>query len=1226
MRGKCKKIQPILFFVSAVFILLSLMGALVSCDDGFDGNADTVLRSGDDRVVAKVYPTGGKISPDAKDLTNGYVGLMSTVISDERQITEYLSGQPTILEFVGVTSIECVFTDPVFQNVTKIIFDKDIKNVCSRAFECADDTLTQVIFKGDVGANIGRYAFGAEDDRLLIIVPNESYVEDSSHRDDSDMRSGNYWYWQHENMQTQSSVFPIYILPSLGAIIDEDNSLQMYYRKLQPAAPQELEIGTLPEYPWQGTGVPEEWSVLTVEQTADHGVNETVEGAYVEIIRDEDDKPIKHIIHLPDYVAEPLKVCVSKWLPTTAFTTIVVEGNWPKVSHNITWTDLSGVEHAFPDEEPSTQKGYPGFEHHGEILVEVGTARSYFEKTPTIPRDSVHRQLAFWDSVWTTADESGLMVFNGKTGDHWDLVPSVPGYTNDLGYWTVSDTNIKLYAHWVNAFTKNGVWYNYQMDDTDVYYADWANQDADNGNIVVTPTQLEDIGTRIDWRPGYKFVMWSRTKDGSAGPFDVVNEGPYLTTATDVYAIWEPLNTKVTFYGNEDKNSISKMKKGGVVCDSVNSSEPGLTVERVTNAVYNESLGDKMFIPTRDGYKFEYWYSIDPYAEDPEGKIIIYDTNEVLNSSNALVHYNNGQPFVNLYAMWTPNKTTITFHNILPKAYKDSDANAQDQDITFEFEFEGQSYASIVGEITTPTGNSYVLMGGYLDDDEAINENTCVIKAKNPGEEPRTDNTEILNRFLKLENVVNKTTGYNTTYTQINSLLVDAGNNNGVIWTYCADGDNELELYGMYIEGKTFRVKYYSHWYSTDTNQVVTQEVVRGQKAYEVTSRTNGTANIYGTTFTEYNPLWWRGDGYHFFGWYTTSTTFSNYKTGVTSMSGAGVQLKASDYKYDFDTPVTGDIDLYAHWTPKKYTITLDSNKGAITGVSGLEIRSRFEITAGELPVSARTTELNAYYDGIVDFDKYPMEWYMNCSDSKVSVVYLGWNEEEFRNSVIATYPATTETDAKNYPAFFRSDAGMIKGNVWLVRSVPAPSFQERIDWSASSSWAVDDERWTNGTSAGDISLYAAWRAMSNSAVVLADKTVDLELYTESSGSSVTNKRNGTSIKSLHLQFTMDNKTGFDVLKSDSASSTNKTTHEYLSSANSVFEYKDASGKKNYELAGFFSKPQGEGGKLVLNPDGSYNTSGLTKGHNNGYVFMDDNGALYWLAGGTTLYAHWNQI
>ncbi len=84
---------------------------------------------------------------------------------------------------------------------------------------------------------------------------------------------------------------------------------------------------------------------------------------------------------------------------------------------------------------------------------------------------------------------------------------------------------------------------------------------------------------------------------------------------------------------------------------------------------------------------------------------------------------------------------------------------------------------------------------------------------------------------------------------------------------------------------------------------------------YTVTFDANGHGKApvpvtadYNTTMAE--PAAPTADGYTFGGWFTSEND------GAT----------LSETPYDFDTPVTASMTLYAKWTPNKYTVTFDAN------------------------------------------------------------------------------------------------------------------------------------------------------------------------------------------------------------------------------------------------------------------------------------------------------------
>ncbi len=86
-------------------------------------------------------------------------------------------------------------------------------------------------------------------------------------------------------------------------------------------------------------------------------------------------------------------------------------------------------------------------------------------------------------------------------------------------------------------------------------------------------------------------------------------------------------------------------------------------------------------------------------------------------------------------------------------------------------------------------------------------------------------------------------------------------------------------------------------------------------------------------------------DGFSFVGWYTSEDD------GET----------LSDEPYDFDTPVTDDITLYAKWVPL-YTVTYDLNGG--TGADGVDYTAKTVLAGTEITVNDAPTRSEYTFSG----------------------------------------------------------------------------------------------------------------------------------------------------------------------------------------------------------------------------------------------------------------------
>ena len=247
-----------------------------------------------------------------------------------------------------------------------------------------------------------------------------------------------------------------------------------------------------------------------------------------------------------------------------------------------------------------------------------------------------------------------------------------------------------------------------------------------------------------------------------------------------------------------------------------------------------------------------------------------------------------------------------------------------------------------------PLGNFAVTfnsMGGSPVDNQTIEENSCATKPADPERTGYTFDgwytssdfvgdaydfaTPVTKAIILYANW--KVESYTITYSGIDE---DTTNPNADITTYTIESDT-ISLADASKTGYTF-----DGWFDAEGNKVTSiDKGSTGNRAfeaqwtieeYEVTFMTNcynGTSDkpinysfvvSYNEKASEYvqriSPL--TREGYTLEGWYTDST-FKN--------------------KYDFDTPVTAALTLYANWTINTYTITYSSDYGEALAVKTVE-------------------------------------------------------------------------------------------------------------------------------------------------------------------------------------------------------------------------------------------------------------------------------------------------
>ncbi len=247
-----------------------------------------------------------------------------------------------------------------------------------------------------------------------------------------------------------------------------------------------------------------------------------------------------------------------------------------------------------------------------------------------------------------------------------------------------------------------------------------------------------------------------------------------------------------------------------------------------------------------------------------------------------------------------------------------------------------------------PLGNFAVTfnsMEGSPVDNQTIEENSCATKPADPERAGYTFGGWYTNSDYDSDayDFVTPVTAPITLYAKwtINTYTItysgideDATNPNADINTYTVES-NTISLADASKTGYTF-----DGWFDAEGNKVTSiDKGSTGNKTftaqwtieeYEVTFMTNcynGTSDkpinysfvvSYNEKASEYvqriSPL--TREGYTLEGWYTDST-FKN--------------------KYDFDTPVTAALTLYANWTINTYTITYSSDYGEALAVKTVE-------------------------------------------------------------------------------------------------------------------------------------------------------------------------------------------------------------------------------------------------------------------------------------------------
>lgn len=206
----------------------------------------------------------------------------------------------------------------------------------------------------------------------------------------------------------------------------------------------------------------------------------------------------------------------------------------------------------------------------------------------------------------------------GKDFIHWTTEKDGTGTEYQDGAISDFTEPTTLYAHW-------------GISHKVTFYANYDGADPE----TTTQTVEDDVETALTKntfvREGYTFTGWDENSDGNSGTR--YNDEGKITTSTDLklYAQWKANTYTVVYNGN-----------GGQTADG------SKTVEDSQTFTYDVqgTLTQNSF--TREGYTFAGW------TKD------VADTGEKVTSANNLTSVAGGT--VNLYAQWTANKYTVTFH------------------------------------------------------------------------------------------------------------------------------------------------------------------------------------------------------------------------------------------------------------------------------------------------------------------------------------------------------------------------------------------------------------------------------------------------------------------------------------------------------------------------------------------------------------------------------------
>ena len=583
----------------------------------------------------------------------------------------------------------------------------------------------------------------------------------------------------------------------------------------------------------------------------------------------------------------------------------------------------SGTEFVLPTKENLNKAGYRFEGWKDKNTDEV------VEKIPT-SATGIKNVAAQWAEEYTVTFNAneGTVTPETMTVTHGDVYGELPtptrdGYTFE-GWFTDPNGGAKveqgdvvtashmLYAQWTaNTYT---VTFNA------------------NGGAVTPAEQTVTYGETYGELPtpsrkGYEFAGWFTEKDGG----DSVTKETVVTTADKhtLYAHWTANEYKVSFNANGGEVTPAEMK-----------------------VRHGDAYG-KLPTPTLDGYTFDGWYKDndtwvtkdtvvtashtlyahwtrisyevkfdanggigtckpinvfhgDTYGELPtptlegytfagwytaekDGTLVTEDT--VVTASHTL------------YAHWTANEYTVTF-----------DANKGTVTPTEMKVRYGDAY----GKLPTPTLDGYTFDGWYNDngmqvkpEDEVTASHTLYAHWKASTYTVTFEANEGTAE-LKPQTVI-----YGSTYGKLPTLTREGYTFEG--WFTAQNGGTKVMADTKVTTAENHTL--YAHW--TQNIYDVRFDANGGKEAYEPKKVRHGDA------YKEFPPEPTR-IGYKFAGWYTE-------KDG-------GAKVELGDV-------VTSSHTLYAHWTANTYTVTFDTNGGAVEPET---MKVTYGCLYGELPTPTR--------------------------------------------------------------------------------------------------------------------------------------------------------------------------------------------------------------------------------------------------------------------------------
>ena len=492
-----------------------------------------------------------------------------------------------------------------------------------------------------------------------------------------------------------------------------------------------------------------------------------------------------------------------------------------------------------------------------------------------------------------------------------------------------------------------------------------------------------------------------------------------ISTNVGIYSsgTWSGTSKSIEFTigGSSGNRRIQKLT---VTYDS------GYTITYNTNGgtAVSSTTGTKLPNPlpttTKTGYTFAGWY-----------------TNSALTAAATAGATINAD--ITLYAKWTANKYTVKFNG-----NGNTDGSMNDQSFTYDvaqdltanaFEKFGHTFD---GWSKTSNGSVEYTDGQSVSNLTSTNNGTVTLYAKwtekaltdyrtSCSEETTLSVTYDANGAtsgsVPVDNTEYEIDAQVTVLDNTGTLAKTGHTFNG--WNTKAGGNGT-----PYTAGATFTITenttLYAQWNAIPTYTVSFDTNGHGDAPEAQTVEENTTAS---------EPTAPTATGYTFGGWYTD-------------------QACSDDKKYNFTTPVTEDITLYAKWTINQYIVTLHPNypngkTGTFIDKEGNTINGNLVLTYDYYTASQTLTDL---YQSI-KLDGYRFDgWYTAKGASDGTVSGSKWSETKIITSDLNFYAKWTEVDCR----WIETDIANIlpEDEVLVTMKTPLEGKTYTLDYSEGTS------------------------------------------------------------------------------------------------------------------------------------------------------------------------------